>query len=573
MPGVVTYDAKREMFVVAFPYNPGMVKAMSRVPAAAFDKLSRQWVVPPTSAVPLLGYTNDYRMRMAPTVRRLVEETAAKEQTLTDLSKASDDQYDGLPDVPLLPYQRAAVAYALRTRRCFIADEMGLGKTLSATAAVVAADAFPALIVTPALLKLNWQREIMRWFPGRTVEILYGKKPKRVPPAEFVIINYDVLTEWEEMLMRVGFRASVMDESHYIRNTSKRSLAMRHLAKAVPTDGLRLALTGTPVWLETKDLWLQLEALGRDMEFGYPFFNKRYVKTKHPDELHDRLRATCYIRRLKSDVMKELPAKRRAPLTLELANLKEYREAETDVVKYLSDKAAAFALELGEDPHSAAVRAKMRASAAVDLVRIANLKRLAAEAKVPDAVAWIRNFLTTGKKLVVFAHHRSVIAKLSEALGGALQVVGGQDVRKRQDAVDTFQQDPDAKVIVCALTAAGVGITLTAASDVLFLELGWTAAGHDQCEDRCHRIGQHDSVTAWYLLADGTIDTPMNWDLLASRRIEMEAVTDGKSRTPPSDGNMGVAMLMNLAGFPDADDDEADDDDVSALFDALGEAT
>jgi SWI/SNF-related matrix-associated actin-dependent regulator 1 of chromatin subfamily A len=348
---------------------------------------------------------------------------------------------------------------------------------------------------------------------------------------------------------------------------------MRHLAKAVPTDGLRLALTGTPVWLETKDLWLQLEALGRDMEFGYPFFNKRYVKTKHPDELHDRLRATCYIRRLKSDVMKELPAKRRAPLTLELANLKEYREAETDVVKYLSDKAAAFALELGEDPHSAAVRAKMRASAAVDLVRIANLKRLAAEAKVPDAVAWIRNFLTTGKKLVVFAHHRSVIAKLSEALGGALQVVGGQDVRKRQDAVDTFQQDPDAKVIVCALTAAGVGITLTAASDVLFLELGWTAAGHDQCEDRCHRIGQHDSVTAWYLLADGTIDTPMNWDLLASRRIEMEAVTDGKSRTPPSDGNMGVAMLMNLAGFPDADDDEADDDDVSALFDALGEAT
>jgi SNF2 family DNA or RNA helicase len=445
---------------------------------------------------------------------------------------------------------------------------MGLGKTLSAIAAVHAADAFPALVICPALLKVNWQREVAHWFPGTTTEVLYGRKPRRVPPVEFVIANYDIVAAWEEHLIAGGFQSIVLDESHNIRNTNARSLSVRRVARKVPETGLRLALSGTPVWLQARDLWHQLDALGRqDQMGGWPFFNRRYVKSKHPEELHERLRATCYVRRVKADVMSELPAKTRAPQWLQPADLTEYRKAEADLIAYVQERAARIAAELGENPKSAAVRAKFKAQAAPDLVRIAALKRLAAEAKIGDAAKWIGDFLETGKKLVVFAHHRSVLDTLAAKLGADV-VVGGQGDKARQAAVDRFQSDPSAKVLVCALTAAGVGITLTAASDVLFLELGWTAAGHDQCEDRCHRIGQHDNVTAWYMLADGTIDAD-NWNLLAERRAEMEAVTDGQvSQT--RDTHMGVSLLMRMAGI--GDDDVPGVDDDLFLLDDEGEA-
>ena len=150
------------------------------------------------------------------------------------------------------------------------------------------------------------------------------------------------------------------------------------------------------------------------------------------------------------------------------------------------------------------------------------------------ATEWIETFLdSTGRKLVVFAHHISVVDALAERFGG-LRVAGKDSAEARQEAVDKFQNDPDAKVLVLNMKAGGVGLTLTAASDVLFVEQGWTPAEHSQAEDRCHRIGQDaDNVSAWYLLAEKTIDDDI-YDLIEKKRITVDAVTEGEDNSQDS---------------------------------------
>jgi len=253
------------------------------------------------------------------------------------------------------------------------------------------------------------------------------------------------------------------------------------------------------------------------MEFGNP---------RDLDELNDRLRANCFIRRLKADVLKELPAKQMARVPLALANAAEYRRAEEAFLEWLEEK--------GED-----VEAAQRAE---HLVRIEKLKQLAAAGKLEEAIRWIRDFLESGEKLVVFATHRDVVARLATEFS-APSITGETPLADRQAAVDRFQSDPECRVIVLNTRAGGVGLTLTAASNVAFLELGWTPAEHDQAEDRCHRIGQERSVTAWYLLADGTIDAEIE-TLLEAKRTIVEAVTEGKA------GNLGILgdLIERLKG-------------------------
>lgn len=499
---------------------------------------------------------------------------AAAEMIAASQATSAEIDIPGLAGT-LRPFQAAGVRYMLAVKRGFIADEMGLGKTIQALATIEGAGAYPAVIVCPASLKLNWLREARTWLPRRNI-IVCDSRTRRaeIEYADVLITNYDVLRVREEkqegtqkpLLVPEGLlalligrcpRAVVFDEFHYCKNPGAR----RTRAAALLAQGAeyRLGLTGTPILNRPNELIAPLKILGRLQDFGgYRGFIAEYcggVKIKQVrggrtikdtsgatnlERLNKKLRATCYVRRLKRDVLKELPPKVRSMIELPIDNRDEYNRARADVVAWLGNRAAQEAEFLRSIAHLSPERqaelirarrwsAEERAARAEHLVRIEALKQLAARGKLRSALDWVRNFLESGEKLVLFATHKDIVHALAEPWQAPV-ITGETPVPERQAAVDRFQNDPECRLIVLNLRAGGVGLTLTAASNVAFVELGWTPADHDQAEDRCHRIGQHDSVTAYYLLADRTIDIDI-WELIEEKRRVVDQVADGKQQS------------------------------------------
>lgn len=556
-PHGVTYDEATNRFVVAFPYASDMVDALKRqIPARVWDSDRNAWLIlaDPTSCQALERFAKAYALPISTDawgrLRGVTEEM--RERLEASRAAAAELEVEGLGGT-LRPFQAAGVAYALRSRRCFIADEMGLGKTVQALASIQAANAYPAVIVCPASLKLNWQREARKWLPGRRVLVVDSRTPAgQIECADVLIVNYDILKvrpkpgaenktrvtardlEPEGVLAYLIARrprALVLDESHYAKNPkARRTMACLALAREIPADGLRLLLSGTPLLNRPAELIAQLRILGRLEDLGgYSYFTRTYCRAMDTAygrdisghgslaELNERLRATCFVRRLKRDVLTELPPKQRSIVPLELSNRAEYERAERDLIAWLVDTAR------DEEEADAKVLAALRAE---QLVRLNALKKLAAQGKLAEALKWIRNFLDSGEKLIVFAHHREVVHQVAGAFACPV-ITGDTPVPARQEAVDRFQTDPDCRLIALNLQAGGVGLTLTAASHVAFLELGWTPAIHDQAEDRAHRIGQEaSSVNAWYLLAERSIDEEI-YNLIEEKRAIVTAAADG----------------------------------------------
>ena len=244
------------------------------------------------------------------------------------------------------------------------------------------------------------------------------------------------------------------------------------------------------------------------------------------------------MRRLKADVLPQLPAKRQVVVPIALTNEPEYRLAQRDVIEWLRTQP----LDLSE--LNAKIAATLRAQR---LAQLGTLQRLAARGKLAAALAWIEDFLASGEALVVFARHVDVQQAVIERFPDALHLLGADPLPARETSIAHFQRPDGPPLIVCATRTAAQGITLTRASNVAFLELEWTPAIHDQAEDRCHRIGQHDAVTAWYLLAADTIDETMS-RLIQSKRATVAAVTDG--RVMESDGLIDAVVRELRGGKP-----------------------
>jgi SWI/SNF-related matrix-associated actin-dependent regulator 1 of chromatin subfamily A len=259
--------------------------------------------------------------------------------------------------------------------------------------------------------------------------------------------------------------------------------------------------------------------IGRLEDFGSgSSFSHQFGRALSEERLHWHLRRRCFVRRVKADVLPQLPEKRQVVVPVALTNEAEYRLAERDVIEWLR----AQPLDLTElEPRIAATLRAER------LVQLGTLQRLAAGGKLASALAWIHDFLESGEPLVVFARHVEVHQAVMARFPDALHLVGSDSLDAREASIAAFQQLGGPQLIVCATRVAGQGITLTRASNVAFLELEWTPAMHDQAEDRCHRIGQRDAVTAWYLLAANTIDETMA-RLIQSKRAHVSAVTDGR---------------------------------------------
>jgi SWI/SNF-related matrix-associated actin-dependent regulator 1 of chromatin subfamily A len=312
------------------------------------------------------------------------------------------------------------------------------------------------------------------------------------------------------------------------------------------SEDLVLLLTGTPILNRPVELVPQLQILGTLAHFGgadkfrhhycgpevIRVWNKKQKKyinvttyngAENLDELNRCLRQSCMIRRLKADVLDELPPKIRSTLWCkgEKSAMREYRKAEADVVSYLAAQARELAEEAGIDPERAADSAAQRAAAAEHMVKINQLRQLVAKAKLGAVYEWIDDF---PQPLVIFVHHRAIAEALLERYR-CPGVRGGMSAEEKQRSVDAFQAGKADKII-CSILAAGVGLTLTAASNVLFVEQAWTPAALEQAEDRCHRIGQRDSVTAWYAAIPNTIDETI-FRLLREKREVVEGATGG----------------------------------------------
>lgn len=524
-------------FVIRFDYSPHVVAGVKVIPGRRWDAKRKVWTAPLGQAEKVRSFARAFGFTMDAAARAVIDE----QRRALEASRATDARID-LPRFgkTLMPFQRAGVKYALEKQRLIIGDEPGLGKTLQAIATVEARTAYPAVVVVPATLKLNWQREIQAMVPHRRAVVLSGTV-ENVPHAEFVIINYDILARNLEALRALRPSAVIFDEFHACKNKrAQRTQAAKALASGA---AYRLGLTGTAIMNRPIELPSQLDILDRLGAFGgFWAFVQRYCGARQTafgwdlsgatnlDELNELLRRTCYIRREKRDVLTELPAKRRAVVPMELSDMQTYQ-------RIFAGLATWAAKQVGKPPQSWSEN---------PLARITELKQEVARLKLPAVVAWVRDFLESGEKIILFAHHREIVQALAREFD-APAITGATSNTARQAAVDRFQNDPDCKVIVLNMQAAGVGLTLTAASNVAFVELGWTPALHDQCEDRAHRIGQQNSVTAWYLLGAGTIEEWIAELLDAKRGIVEAALIDGERVTEQRIVHELMAQLAQAA--------------------------
>jgi hypothetical protein len=494
------------------------------------------------------GLVRKHALGMDEPARQLLDdllEAQSRGDELVRLSQAHGVEFEPPAGLSgrLMPFQAAGVVYALRQRRTFIADEQGLGKTIQALATLEAAGAYPAVVVCPASLKLNWLRECARWLPGRTAGSVSGRSGP-LPSCEIVVLNYDVLDAHADALVALAPRALIFDESHYCKNPkARRTKALVKLSERLAPDALRLALTGTPLVNQPAELVPQLRALRCLDEFASgASFARRFKGEEARRRLHWHLRSRCYVRRRKDEVLTQLPPKRRITVPVPLTNEAEYQQLEADLVAWLRSEV--------RDPRELAERidVALRAEA---LVKINALRHVAARGKLAAAVEWIESFVASGERLVVFAHHRDVQAALLDAFPGAARIIGSDTVAERDLNVERFQDDGGPHLCICSLEAAAHGFTLTAAASVAFVELGWTPAKHDQAEDRVHRIGQERHVTAWYLLAADTIDERIA-ALIDHKRAVVGSVTDG---TAGADAAVIDRLLRELAADAQASDE------------------
>jgi len=407
--------------------------------------------------------------------------------------------------------------------RCLNASEMGLGKTIQALAWIqLHRDKTPVIVVCPASLKLNWEREIESWLSNPKVQVLSGTTPYKTK-GEILIINYDIVFAWYLELQKKKPQIIILDESHSVKSSAtRRTKAVKKLCKEVPHI---IALSGTPIVNRPIEIYNTLQILDKNLFPNYIAFTRRYCNAhnngfgidvngaSHTDELHNTLVGTIMIRRKKSDVLKELPDKIYSFVPIALDNTEEYNEAEKDFIAYVRR-------EKGND-------AAKRIESVEALAKIEGLKQLAVRGKLDDAMEWIENFLESDQKLVVFCTHKFVIEALINRFPKAVKIEGSVNMNERQKAVDDFQNKPEVKLFVGNVIAAGTGITLTASSNVVILEFPWTPGSLSQCVDRCHRIGQKDSVNVYYLMAKNTIEEKIAKMLDEKTKI-LDSVLDGK---------------------------------------------
>lgn len=546
--------------VLAWPYIPDpivrniLMGEIKSTQGRKYNPDTKTWSISIYEASPLIDRLRsiegcEWATKLAeaianiPEVFSVMEERAKRIAISSAATLEDDDSIEHLREylsesfptgMELYPFQYVGVQFAqLANGRCLIGDDMGIGKTIQAIAHIaVSNEKLPALVICPASVKYNWLKECKAWLPDYRSVALKGRTGT-IPDADIVIINYDIVSGRLQSLLDYDFNIVVCDESHYLKNSkAKRTQATLEVAKQ--SDHI-LCLSGTAITNRPNEFYTTLNLL-RPNEFNSFFeYGKRYCdgyekeigwgKTawdfsgaSNTTELHQRTRDFT-IRRLKSEVLTELPDKVRQILSIDAttAEKKQYKDLHRSWM---------------DEYHSHCEEGTLPQGFMLNM--LTDLRHECGKIKVKAAIEYIKNYREiTGKPIVVFAHHKDVLKGISKGLRAdkdyqwrITAVVGGMPAETRQENVEKFQAGKS-DVILCSTIAAKEGITLTMADTTLFVEREWVPGWEEQAEDRVHRIGQDSqSVSAVYLSIENTIDSHFNIVIEEKRKV-LKAVLDG----------------------------------------------
>ncbi|WP_442880781.1 DEAD/DEAH box helicase [Aeromicrobium sp.] len=473
----------------------------------------------------------------------------------------------------LMRHQAQLVDAAADGHRTFLlADEPGLGKTAQALLAAQAAKAYPLLVVVPNVVKTNWAREAETWTPRHKATVIHGDGDNIDGFADIVIVNYEVLDRHVGWLGDLGFRGMVLDEAHFIKNkSSQRSQHVLELSdriRARTARPLLMALTGTPLINDIDDFLAIWEYLG-------------WIDGKKPRaELMHALEETGLtpvdpgfypaarnavidlgiVRRRKIDVAADIPARRIADIPVELDDEagRSIKEAERQlarrmVARYesaLATRKEGITVEGIDHELVRRVAAWERedSSSKTD-ENVFSMMRRIGQAKAGLAADYTAQLAHSVGKVVFFAKHIDVMDTAEQTFDKRgikyISIRGNQSTAARQKAIDAFTNDPDVAIAVCSLTAAGVGLNLQAASNVVLAELSWTDAEQTQAIDRVHRIGQAEPVTAWRIIASQTLD-PKIAELIDSKAGLAARALDGSDEELSDSTDLQLEALVAL---------------------------
>ncbi|MDO7881638.1 DEAD/DEAH box helicase [Salinibacterium soli] len=472
-------------------------------------------------------------------------------------------------DLELMRHQARFVERVRRGHRTFLlADEPGLGKTAQALLAADASNSFPLLVVVPNVVKTNWAREVERWTPGRTATVVHGDGDDVDAFSDVVIVNYEILDRHVGWLSRFGFKGMVVDEAHFIKNLkserSKHVLALSRSIRATSPKALFIALTGTPLINSIEDFRAIWQFLGwiDDKKPLAPLMAKLEETGLTPADLGffaEARRAVIdmgIVRRKKVDVAADIPARRIADIPVELDDElgRSIRAAEAALTKRLLDRFARVRAIKPDATDEELIRvvahAELEESKGQETgENVFTMVRKIGQAKATLAADYTAQLARSVGKVVFFAKHIDVMDAAEEHFERvglkSVSIRGDQSPKARQEAIDAFTTDPEVAVVVASLTAAGVGLNLQAASNVVLAELSWTNAEQTQAIDRVHRIGQELPVTAWRIIAAHTIDARIA-ELIGSKAGLAARALDGSDEEIAAESNIQLEALSGL---------------------------
>jgi len=438
-------------------------------------------------------------------------------------------------------YQEEGVARGLQLKRFINGDQPGLGKTLQSIATLYGAEmkgdvTFPVLVICPSALKINWSREFEMWTDKKAIVLNDGIKDTwqrwwEMDMADVFIVNYESLKKYfvtdmpakknlshsKQIIMdsRVNmFKSVIIDESHRLKDPN--SITAKICINVTKNKEYIILLTGTPVVNKPVDLFSQLAVMFKLNHFGgADGFKQRYCEggrgAANLAELNYLLNVTCFFQRKKEDVLKDLPALTSQTIICSITNRSEFDKVKNDFVNFLKKS----------DLTDAEIKKKVNAEV---IVKITMLLQLSAIGKIEAAQEYIDEVVGAGLKIIIGVKHQIIVDTLMKLYPKAVCVTGKQNAIQKQVAVDGFQTNPGINIIIVNYKAGGVGITLTAASELLLLELPWTQADVEQFEARAHRMGQPSGVRSTSLLGENTLDQWM-YNIIQEKKVIANAVT------------------------------------------------
>jgi len=429
--------------------------------------------------------------------------------------------YEKYSHRPPLSHQKEAIQKLVENKKYILADDMGLGKTTSTIIASLECQAKKVLIICPASLKINWQREIEN-YSKRSVYICEGKNFST--EHDFVIINYDIIKNFhdtkrkdESKIIDAHFDLVVVDEAHYIKNAqAQRTKLINDIVKKV--DRLWL-LTGTPMTSRPIDYYNLLSLVDSPVAKNWMAYVIRYCSgyqfrvgprkvwnvmgASNLEELRDRTSGLT-LRRLKEDVL-DLPEKIITPVYLRLKS-KEYEEVMGEYYNWYE-----------KNPDESK-------SLTVQFTKLTKVRQIIANEKISQTIELAENIVEQGKKVIIFCNFTDSLNKIVEHFGkAAVKVDGSMTKHDRQNSVDEFQNNEKVTVFVGNIKAAGVGLTLTAAEAVIMNDLSFLPSDHSQAEDRAYRFGQKNNVLVYYPIFENTIEGVI-YDILNNKKQVISTV-------------------------------------------------